>query len=316
MVRTQHLTKRYGSLVAVDDLELHVDEGEIYGFLGPNGAGKTTTLMMLLGLVQPTSGEIWIFGRPLHKDPLGIRRRIGVVSESHYLYEEMTAQEYLEFFARLYQVPGARRRIDELLERLGLAERRGQLVGGYSKGMKQKLSIIRALLHDPDLLLLDEPVSSLDPYGVRQVRDLILEENRRGKTLIISSHILSEIERTCHRVGIMHRGRLLAEDTMDGLRQRLSAEQHLEVELERVDDGIVQAVRSVDGVTEVEQPAPATLSIRLRSGSDLRPLISRSIAGAGGVVLGMRTREMSLEDAFVTITEKNISLLAQERVAS
>lgn len=316
VLRTEGLTKRYGRLVAVDHLELHVESGEIYGFLGPNGAGKTTTLLMLLGLVPPSEGRIWIFDRPLGTDSLETRRRIGVVSESHYFYDEMTAVEYLEFFARLYQVPGSRARVDALLERLGLAERRKELVGGYSKGMKQKLSLVRALLHDPELLLLDEPVSSLDPHGIRQVRDLLLEENRRGRTLIISSHILSEIERTCHRIGIMHKGQLLAEDTMDGLRHRLSSEVQLEVELERVDDAIVAAVQGIAGVVGVEIPGDGALTVRARADVDVRAAVSRSIAGAGGVVLGMRTREMSLEDAFVTITENNISLLTREKVAS
>ena len=316
VLRTEGLTRRFGSVVAVDHLDLHVSPGEIYGFLGPNGAGKTTTIMMVLGLVPPTEGRIWLFGELLGagRSP-ALRRRIGVLSEFHYLYEEMTAQEYLEFFARLYQVPGARRRIDELLERLELADRRRQLLGGYSKGMKQKLSLARALLHDPELLILDEPVSSLDPYGIRQVRDLLLEENRRGKTLIISSHILSEVERICHRVGIIHRGRLLAEDTMEGLRARLAAEQELEVELERVDEPIVEAVRAVEGVSAVDR-RDGKLVIRTRPGVDLRPAISRAIAGSGGVVLSMQARQMSLEEAFVTITENNISLLAREGVAS
>ncbi|HEY8424885.1 MAG TPA: ABC transporter ATP-binding protein [Limnochordales bacterium] len=316
VLRTEGLTKRFGNVVAVDHLDIHVAEGEIYGFLGPNGAGKTTTIMMVLGLVPPTEGRIWLFGEALGagRSP-ALRRRIGVLSEFHYLYEEMTAQEYLEFFARLYRVSGARRRIDELLERLDLADRRRELLGGYSKGMKQKLSLARTLLHDPELLILDEPVSSLDPHGIRQVRDLLLEENRRGKTLIISSHILSEIERICHRVGIIHRGRLLAEDTMEGLRMRLATEQELEVELERVDEPIVAAVRAVEGVSGVDR-RDGKLVIRTRTGVDLRPAISRAIAGSGGVVLSMQTRQMSLEEAFVTITENNISLLAREGMAS
>lgn len=317
VLRTEGLTKRFpGGVLAVDRLDLHVAAGEIYGFLGPNGAGKTTTILMVLGLVPPTEGRIWLFGELLGSGrSLELRRRIGVLSEFHYLYEEMTAQEYLGFFARLYRVPNARRRIDELLDRLDLADRRRHLVASYSKGMKQKLSLARALLHDPELLILDEPVSSLDPYGIRRVRDLLLEENRRGKTLIISSHILSEIERICHRVGIIHLGRLLAEDSMDGLRARLSSEQELEVELERIDETIVQAVRSVEGVSGVDR-SDGKLVIRTRAGADLRSAISRAIAGSGGVVLSMQTRQMSLEDAFVTLTENNISLLTREAMAS
>ena len=163
--------------------------------------------------MEPQQGEIRLFGKKPQEDYFQIRRQIGVLSEFQYLYEDMTALEYLRFFARLYQVDNPDKKIQEVLSRLNLWSRRDGLLAEYSKGMKQKLGMARALLADPQLLILDEPVSSLDPYGIREIRDVIMEENARGKTLFISSHILSEIERTCHRVGIMNKGRLLAEVT-------------------------------------------------------------------------------------------------------
>src|SRR5690554_964083 len=168
VIQTEGLTKRFDDLIAVNDLNIHVERGEIYGFLGPNGAGKTTTIMMLLGLEPPTSGSIELLGEDPAHNPLALRRRIGVLSEFHYLYEEMSAVDYLQFFADLYRVEDKARRIDELLSRLGLSAYRHLRLQGYSKGMKQKLGMARALLADPDLLILDEPVSSLDPYGIRE----------------------------------------------------------------------------------------------------------------------------------------------------
>jgi ABC-type multidrug transport system ATPase subunit len=233
VIRTEQLCKRYGSFVAVDALNLHVHPGEIYGFLGPNGAGKTTTLMMLLGVIRPTSGRVEVLGQPFDGTSFALRRRMGVVAEDAWQYDEMTAYEYLAFFARLYRVAKPGPAIQSLLERTELWERRQVLVSGYSRGMRQKLNLCRALLHDPELLILDEPVSGLDPNGIRQVRALLVEENRRGRTILISSHILSEIEQTAHRVGIIAGGRLLAEDSVAGLRARLGEGQRIEVEFQQ-----------------------------------------------------------------------------------
>ncbi|MBE3582549.1 MAG: ABC transporter ATP-binding protein [Limnochordaceae bacterium] len=321
MIVTEGLTKRFGTLTAVDNLNLHVEKGEIFGFLGPNGAGKTTTIMMILGLLQPTAGRVRLFGKLLPEDYFGIKRRLGVLSEYQYMYDEMTALEYLQFFARLYAVEHPNQRIQEVLERVRLRDRQQELVGGYSKGMKQKLGLARVLLHDPEILILDEPTNSLDPYGVREVRDILMEEHERGRTLLISSHLLSEVERICGRVGIMNKGRLLAEATMDELRQRLSQEMELRVDLDQLPASLIPALQQIPGVSSIdvsEQPsagAGATLIIKAKPGSERRTQVARAIAEAGALVLGMQTVEMSLEEAFVTITENNISLLAEEGVA-
>lgn len=315
MIETVRLTKNFGDLTAVSSLSLHVEKGEIYGFLGPNGAGKTTTIMMLLGLLPPTEGEVKLFGKRLSEDYFTIKRRIGVLSEVQYLYEEMTALEYLRFFGQLYQVQDIDARIKEILGRVNLYDRRNELLKGYSKGMKQKLGLARALLHDPDILILDEPVSSLDPYGIKEVRDILMEENERGKTIFISSHILSEIERTCHRVGIMNKGRLLAEDTMADLKRRLMDEVELTLELEEEREEVVTALKQLPFVVDVHCRG-RHMTVKTRADQDYRGQVSATVSRHGGVVVDLRRHEMSLEEAFVTITEKNLSLLTKEGPAA
>lgn len=315
MIETVGLTKRFDDLVAVDNLNLYVERGEIYGFLGPNGAGKTTTIMMLLGLIRPTSGQVKLFGKDLATDYFNIKRRIGVLSEFQYLYEDMTAYEYLRFFCELYRVDDPDARIKEVLSRVNLYHRRNELLGGYSKGMKQKLGLARTLLHKPEILILDEPVSSLDPYGIKEVRDILLEENQKGVTMFISSHILSEIERTCHRVGIIHRGRLVAQDTMSDLKRRLTDEVELTLQLEGMKPEIVDALKGLPFVRSVSTEG-SRITLKIASDQDYRGEISRKIHDLGGVVLEMHRHEMSLEEAFVTITEKNINLLAKEGSAA
>lgn len=315
VIQTEGLTKRFDDLVAVDNLNIHVEKGEIYGFLGPNGAGKTTTIMMLLGLVKPTAGRIKLFGKDLSEDYFNIKRRVGVLSEFHYLYDDMTAVEYLRFFGELYGVEDIDNRIKEVLGLVNLYDRRNELLGGYSKGMKQKFSLARTLLHKPDILILDEPVSSLDPHGIKEVRDILLEENKKGTTMLISSHILSEIERTCHRVAIIHKGKLVAQDTMDDLRRRLTEEVELYITVEGLNDEIVNSLRELPFVRSLSVEGQ-TITLKMDTDKDYRGELSRKIVDLGGVVLDMRRHEMTLEEAFVTITEKNINLLAKEGSAA
>lgn len=311
MIRTENLCKRYGSFAAVDDLNLHVQPGEIYGFLGPNGAGKTTTLMMILGIVRPTSGQVEVLGQPFDGTSFALRRRMGVVAEDAWQYDEMTAYEYLAFFARLYRVEQPGPVIQSLLERTDLWERRQVLVGGYSRGMRQKLNLCRALLHDPELLILDEPVSGLDPKGIRQVRELLAEENRRGRTIILSSHILSEIEQTAHRVGIIAGGRLLTEDSVAGLRARLGEGQRIEVEFQQPPDDLRQQLEALPFVLKVEELSPNRWLVATSAGDDPRPELARFLAGQGVLVIGMRALERSLEEAFVTITDAAVRAWAE-----
>ncbi len=312
MIQTENLTKQYNGFTAVKDLNLKVEKGDIYGFLGPNGAGKTTTIMMLLGLVRPSSGKVYLLGEELNPRNVDVKRKIGVVSENQYFYREMTAREYLEFFASIYRVPGVSDRIDELFKAVGLFNHQNKKIGAYSKGMQQKLAFARALLHDPELLILDEPVANLDPTSIKQLRDLIEEENRLGRTIFVSSHLLSEVEKLCKKVGIIHQGRLLAEDDMSTIKRRLSDTVVLTVEVDKEAAPHLEAVRDLPFVQTVETTSNI-FTVTLEADRDYRSDLSRALFESGCVILSMKTKEMSLEEAFMTITQQNISLLtAQE----
>ena len=222
MIITKGLTKEYKQKIVVKDLNLQVKVGEIYGFLGPNGAGKSTTINMILGLIPITRGVVSLFGRSSRENPTEIRRRMGVLGEYPYVYGEMTGYEYLSFFADLYRIPRKKQRITELLERMELFDSRNFKLNTYSKGMKQKISFIRAVLHEPELLILDEPLLSLDPNGIKQIRDYIIELNKSGMTIFISSHLLTEVEKICTKIGIIQNGILVVEDTVEGLKKRFT----------------------------------------------------------------------------------------------
>ncbi len=304
VLQTDALTRRFGAFTAVDGLNLEVRQGETYGFLGPNGAGKTTTLMMLAGVLRPTSGEVRLFGKRLSDDPFALKRRVGVVIEAQSYYDEMTAWEYLTFFARLYRAQDASKRGQTLLERLGLWEWRDTIIGGFSTGMQRKLALVRALLHAPELLILDEPVASLDPFSVKQVRELLLDEHAAGRTILISSHILSEIERTADRVGIIARGRLLFEDTMSSLRLKVGAGQ-IEIELVEPTIELEAELLALPFVTHV-RVTQGRLAITTSGDQDRRGEISRFLSARGATIIEMRAIAPSLEEAFITITETDV----------
>lgn len=310
MIQTMGLTKEFNGFRAVDNLNLKVEKGDIYGFLGPNGAGKSTTIMMLLGLIPPTGGKIYLLGEELNPRNVAVKRRIGVVSENQYFYKEMTAQEYLRFFGELYQVPNAEKRIDSLLEAVGLANDRNKKVGAYSKGMQQKLAFARALLHDPELLILDEPVANLDPTSIKQIRDLIEEENRLGRTIFVSSHLLSEVEKLCKKVAIINRGKLLAEDTMENIKRRLTDTVVLEIEVDRDLEGVEKDLEQLPFIKN-SLCQGHLLEVGLKTDRDYRIELSRFLYEKGFLILAMRTKEMSLEEAFITITQQNVSLLTR-----
>jgi ABC-2 type transport system ATP-binding protein len=312
MIRTKGLVKRYGTFTAVDGLDLSIGRGEVYGFLGPNGAGKTTTIMMLLGITRPTEGEIRLFGELAGPRRLDLRRRIGVVPEKHPrgVWQWMTAEEYLRFFADLFEVPGSAARIGQLLEKVDLLRVRWKRIREFSRGMLQKLSIVRALLPDPDILLLDEPISGLDPLGIKQVRDLILTENREGRTIFISSHQLSEMEKICHRVAIMFRGRLMVEDQMKSLLSRITPEREIHSELEDPPADLADRVQELPFVSTAALQG-RILRVKITREGDHRRALSEHLIRLGLVALSLEEKVPSLEDAFVTITQENVAMLAR-----
>jgi ABC-type multidrug transport system ATPase subunit len=214
VIEADGLTKRFGSRTAVDGLTLSAKPGEIYGFLGANGAGKTTTIRMLLGILRPDAGSVSICGRRVRFGDRVTHQLIGAVAETQHFYADMTCIEHLRFFASLFGVEQPGRRSDAVLAEVGLSDRGGDNAVSLSKGLQQKLALARALLHDPPVLLLDEPVSGLDPHGIREVRTILTRERDRGRLIFISSHLLSEVERTADRVGIMRHGRLVQEGTI------------------------------------------------------------------------------------------------------
>lgn len=309
-LQTQHLTKRFGGFTAVQDLNLSLQPGESYGFLGPNGAGKTTTLMMILGVWQPTRGKVLINGQPVRRDAFDLKGRIGVVAEYQSFYEEMSAWEYLLFFGRLFEVDHPAHRAEMLLEKVGLVDWKDVLIGGYSTGMKKKLGFVRALLHAPELLILDEPVSGLDPFGIVQVRELLLAEQAAGCTLLISSHILSEVERTVDRVGIIANGRLVAEDTMDNLRGEVSATHKLCLTFAAISDAALAELRAKPYVRNLENEG-GRVTLWVDADADPRADIGAFILSHDLIVLEMKQEEISLEEAFITITENNLHQLTE-----
>jgi ABC-2 type transport system ATP-binding protein len=220
VIEVEGLSKRFGSRLAVDGLTLTAPAGAIYGFLGPNGAGKSTTIRMLLGILRPDGGTIRICGETVDRGNRVIRMLVGTVSEVQYLYGDMSCREYLMFFARLYGVERPAERALETLAAVGLADRAGDRAIDLSKGLQQKLGLARALLHDPPVLILDEPVSGLDPHGIRDVREIICRERDKGRLVFLSSHVLSEIERTADRIGIIREGKLVYEGTVTGVVER------------------------------------------------------------------------------------------------
>jgi len=253
IVETRNLTKRYTGLTALDHLNLLIPEGAIYGFIGPNGAGKTTTMRILTALLKPTEGEAWVAGHEVTREPRAIRRLVGWMPDSFGVYDNMKAWEYLDFFAASYGVPVQRRQqqIGELLELVDLGQKRDEYVMGLSRGMKQRLSLARTMAHDPKLLILDEPASGLDPRARIELRELLKELRAMGKTIMISSHILTELAEMCTHIGIVEAGRLLVTGKVDEILASLQPHRTIEVQVLADAERAVELLHGLPGVREV-----------------------------------------------------------------
>lgn len=304
MIETEGLTKRFGEHTAVDRLSLTVRDGEVFGLLGPNGAGKTTTIRMLLGLISISSGAARLGGLDVGKpdEALRIRSMVGFLPENVGLYEELSAVANLTFFGRLYDVPTDRvaSRIEALLRRLGLWEERGRAVGTYSKGMKQKLAIARALVHDPKILFLDEPTANLDPEATRTVRETIRELRAEGRTVVLTTHNLDEAQRLCDRVAIL-KTRLVAVGSPQELRQHFPGVRTA-VRLEKADDTLLAAVRERLAGRSVERDGPRLL-VGVKDPEAENPEIVQAVVGAGGRIRTVEIVEPSLEDAYLGLVQ-------------
>ena len=310
MIVTKGLTKRFGEFTAVDNVSLNIQPGEIYAFLGPNGSGKTTTIMMLLGILPPTSGEIYLFGELFAPDRLDLKKRIGMVPENHPrgVWSCVTAYEYLKYFSDLYEVGNSNGRIDELLRKVDLHAQKFKRIQVFSRGMLQRLSIARALLHDPDILFLDEPISGLDPKGIRQIRDLVVGEKRTGRTIFISSHMLSEMEKICDRVGIIYMGVLRAEGRMNEIAVNVSGTRDIRIMMDEACSDLMDKLRSLPYIMGCRQDEN-DIVVTVPQDGDFRKEIARFLLEKDVIPIGISYRQASLEETFLTITDSNVGKL-------
>jgi ABC-2 type transport system ATP-binding protein len=292
------LTKKFGQLTAVEDLNLEVGEGEILGFLGPNGAGKTTTIRMLAGIIAPTSGYAVVAGHRTDADFENLHQDIGLLTEAPGLYDRLSARRNLEYFAGFYPGLDVRIQAQKYLEVVGLVKRSGDRVGTFSKGMKQRLALARALLPEPKVLFLDEPTSGLDPEAAREVRELISSLGKEGRTIFISTHNLAEAEQLCQRIAVV-RTHLVAIDSPQNLRQRLFRREVI-VELESISDQILKAVAQLSFVRKA-RPQEKNLVVELDEPHKQGPELVKSIVDSGGRVIAVNEKQHSLEEVYLTL---------------
>ena len=302
MIRVEHLTKRYGERVAVDDVSFSVERGEIVGFLGPNGAGKSTTMRVLTGFLMPTRGDAWVGGHNMATDSLQGRRRIGYLPEIAPLYADMTTRAYLEYVARLRGVErrAVRARVDGVVEQCALGEYYDVLLAKLSKGFRQRVGLAQSIIHDPEVLILDEPTIGIDPIQVAQTRRLIRELGQ-NRTILLSSHILPEVSMVCERVIIIHQGRIVAEDNIERLSSLASGAERLRLRVDGPADAVAAALDAVPGVAGVTFREPEHL-VEFAAGEQPHGTITAAIVARGWTLTGMETVTMSLEDIFLQLT--------------
>ncbi|WP_436926057.1 ATP-binding cassette domain-containing protein [Halosimplex amylolyticum] len=298
-IQLDGLTKRYGDVLAVDDLDLTVEEGEIFGFLGPNGAGKSTTIDILLDFVRPTAGSATVLGLDAQEDSLAVRRRIGVLPDAYHVYDRLTGRQHLDFVVDSKDI-GDEADVEGVLERVSISEAADRKAGDYSKGMRQRLVLAMALLGDPDLLILDEPSTGLDPNGARQMREIIEAENDRGTTVFFSSHIMEQVEAICDRVAIINRGRLVAVDSIDGLRGQTETVITLTIDVGDADADDAAALQNRIYVTNATLDGDRMQVSLTRDGSKFEVL--KALDERGVEIRDFSIDESSLEDLFAEYT--------------
>ncbi|MBL8153303.1 MAG: ABC transporter ATP-binding protein [Anaerolineae bacterium] len=311
IIETKDLKKRYGKFEAVNSLSLHVPAGSIYGFVGPNGAGKTTTMRMLTTLTRPTSGEAWVAGHSVIQEPRAVRRAIGYMPDEFGVYDDMRVWEYLDFFAACYDIPENNRRklIDDLLELVDLAHRRDDMVDKLSRGMKQRLSLARTLAHDPSVLILDEPASGLDPRARVEIRELLVELAKMGKTIFFSSHILADVSEICTHIGIIEGGKMVAQGSMDEMRAQLMPHREIIVTVrdQETAERVKTLVATLPGVLDVQFLEPKSGRSRVRidfTGDDEGiAAINQALTGAQIAILGFTEETKDLEAMFMRVTK-------------
>jgi ABC-2 type transport system ATP-binding protein len=305
MIEVSHVTKRYGELTAIDRVSFTVEKGEVLAFLGPNGAGKTTTMRILTCFMPATEGLARVAGFDCFEQPQEVKRRVGYLPETPPLYQELTVTEYLTFTGRLKGMAAndLRTGLDRVIERLSLGDVRHRLIGNLSRGYKQRVGLGQALLHDPPVLILDEPTVGLDPKQIIEIRDLI-KSLAGSHTVILSTHILPEATAVCQRVVIINSGRIVAEDTPDRLSARLRRSEKVSVTVKTPPTDMAERLRSLPGIVGVfEQSDAGTYLLECELGRDHRDEIARFIVGQGWGLLELKTISMTLEDVFLRLTQ-------------
>lgn len=303
MIEVEGLTKDYGARRAINNLTFQANKGEIVGFLGPNGAGKTTTMRILTGYMPPTMGSAKVAGFDVIKESLEVRRRVGYLPETVPLYPDMTVFEYLKYMGDLRHVKNAEDRVDEVLEIVHMEARANGYINNLSKGMKQRIGLAQALLHEPEVLILDEPTIGLDPAQIREVRTLIREIGRQ-RTVLLSTHILSEAQQISDRVLIINKGVIVVEDTPARLQAGLTGVQRVLVRVKGDGDGLEKELKGISGIGKVTSPEEGTWEIESPPGKELRPLIAKNIIKAGFDLLELKRIDLSLEDIFLELTRE------------
>ncbi|MEE9252404.1 MAG: ATP-binding cassette domain-containing protein [Thermodesulfobacteriota bacterium] len=300
MIKVENLTKRYGELVAVNGVSFHVERGEILGFLGPNGAGKTTTMRIITGYIPPTEGSVRIGEFDMADDPLSAKAIIGYLPENPPLYNEMTVEDYLDFVAEIKGVQKELKkdRVAYAMERCGIEDVSGRLIGNLSKGYRQRTGIAQALAHDPELLVLDEPTIGLDPLQIIEIRELI-KSFAGERTVILSTHILQEVTMTCTRVIIINEGEIVLEESMSKLSQDTAHTAVVALKLRSSGAAVSEKLRSINGVDSVAEPQPGVFEVGVENGVDVAEQISKTAVESGWGLLEMRPVKMTLEDVFI-----------------
>lgn len=295
-IELDSVTKRYRDTTALQDLDLRVGESEIYGFLGPNGAGKSTTINILLDFARPDKGDVRVLGYDTRHEAKQIRQHTGVLPEGADVYNRLSGRQHLRF---AIDSMGSNKNPEAVAERVGIIDALGRKAGGYSKGMKQRLVLGMALVGDPDLLILDEPTTGLDPSGAREMREIIREEANRGTTVFFSSHILGQVDAVCDRVGILREGSLVAEDTVEDLRNEIGTDSTLIIDVNQVPSGLSNTLRALSGISSV---SIEDTTITVSCPDDAKTSVLTTIENEGATINDFSTEETSLEDLFVAYT--------------
>ncbi len=301
MIKVSGLTKDYGARRAIHNLNFDAQQGEIVGFLGPNGAGKTTTLRILTGYMPPTDGEAIVAGYDVVEESLEVRKRVGYLPETVPLYTDMVVFDYLKFMGDLRKIPNVDARVDEVLDMVGLTDRANGYIGNLSKGMRQRVGLAQALMHRPEVLILDEPTIGLDPGQVVEVRELIREIGK-DRTVLLSTHLLNEAQNICDRVLIINKGKIVAEDTTENLQARLIGAERVILRVRGESDDLAATIKKVKGVQGAETKSDGTVEFEFASGKDVRPEVAKQVINAGYDLLELRPLGMSLEEIFLELT--------------